>query len=152
MLFGMAIKDLSTFTDERGMFRELIRVTDDFFSEGFQQWSHTITYFGVVKAWHLHKVQTDWWYVPTGAIKAAFYDTRPESPTHGELVEMLMDEMYGPKIVKIPPGVAHGYRVIQSPMHLFYVTSRVYDPQDELRIPHDDPTIGYDWLAGPKIK
>jgi len=31
------------------------------------------------------------------------------------------------------------------------VTSSVYDPEDEGRIPHDDPTIGYDWTA-PVIK
>jgi dTDP-4-dehydrorhamnose 3,5-epimerase len=28
----------------------------------------------------------------------------------------------------------------------------VYSPEDEGRIPHDDPTIGYDWTAGPPIK
>ena len=36
--------------------------------------------------------------------------------------------------------------------HLFYVTSSVYNPADEGRIPHDDPEIGYDWEAPPAIK
>jgi dTDP-4-dehydrorhamnose 3,5-epimerase-like enzyme len=33
-----------------------------------------------------------------------------------------------------------------------YVTSHIYNPQDELRISHDDPAIGFDWLKGPEIK
>jgi dTDP-4-dehydrorhamnose 3,5-epimerase len=53
--------------------------------------------------------------------------------------------------VKIPPGVAHGCRALER-SHLFYVTSNVYSPEDEGRIPHDDPTIDYDWTAGPAIK
>jgi dTDP-4-dehydrorhamnose 3,5-epimerase-like enzyme len=28
----------------------------------------------------------------------------------------------------------------------------VYSPEDEGRIPHNDPSIGYDWTAGPEIK
>ena len=53
--------------------------------------------------------------------------------------------------VYIPPGVAHGCRVISGPVNLFYVTSHVYDPSDEGRIRHDDPEIGFDWTAAPPI-
>jgi dTDP-4-dehydrorhamnose 3,5-epimerase-like enzyme len=35
---------------------------------------------------------------------------------------------------------------------MLYVTSSVYDPADEGRIPHDDSSIGYDWTSGPAIK
>ena len=48
---GVEIKKLTTFPDQRGFFREVIRVSDDFFGEGFGQWSHTKSYQGVVKAW-----------------------------------------------------------------------------------------------------
>ncbi len=34
MIEGVVLKDLVTHTDERGFFREIIRVTDDFFQEG----------------------------------------------------------------------------------------------------------------------
>ena len=37
MIKDVAIKDFATHTDERGLFREIIRVTDDFFAEGFGQ-------------------------------------------------------------------------------------------------------------------
>jgi dTDP-4-dehydrorhamnose 3,5-epimerase len=152
MIEGVEIKELITHSDERGFFREVIRVTDPFFKEGFGQWSHTITYTGAAKAWHIHQKQIDWWYVPIGAVKAVLVDLRESSPTKGERMELLLGEHHGAKVLKIPPGVAHGYRVIQGPVHLFYITSQTYDPKDEGRIPHDDPSIGYDWTAWPEIK
>ena len=152
MIDGVEIKEPATHGDERGFFRELIRVTDPFFGEGFAQWSHTVTYTGAAKAWHIHKRQTDWWYVAIGSVKAALVDMRDGSSTKGELMEILLGDVYGPKVLKIPPGVAHGYQVLQGPAHLFYITSHIYDPGDEGRIPHDDPSIGYDWTKGPEIK
>ncbi len=91
-------------------------------------------------------------YIAVGAVKVALYDTRKDSPTHGELMELFMGEQYGAQVLKVPPGVAHGYRVLEGPAHLFYITSSTYDAQDEGRIPHDDPTIGYDWTREPEIK
>ena len=152
MIDGVAIKDLVTHTDERGFFREIIRVTDDFFTEGFGQWSHSLMYAGVVKAWHVHKVQVDWWYMACGLLKVALHDTRPESPTYRETMKILLGDNQPARVLRIPPGVAHGCKAINGPAHLFYVTSKVYDPSDESRIPYDDPEIGYAWLQGPSIK
>jgi dTDP-4-dehydrorhamnose 3,5-epimerase len=152
MIEGVEVKELVTHADERGFFRELIRVTDPLFREGFAQWSHTMTHAGAAKAWHIHKRQIDWWYVAIGSVKAALVDLRDGSPTKGELMEVFLGDQYGAKILKVPPGVAHGYRVLSGPAHLFYITSQTYDPADEGRIPHDDPSIGYDWTKGPEIK
>ncbi len=151
LLAGVFVKDLVTHRDDRGFFREIIRVTDPFFSE-FGQWSHSRMYAGVAKAWHVHRKQTDWWYVPTGVLKVALHDTRKDSPSNGRTVDFLMGENQPAQAVCIPPGVAHGCKCLSGPADLFYVTSRVYDPADEGRIPHDDPDIGYDWLEGPEIK
>ena len=145
------IKKLVTHTDERGFFREIIRVADDIFPEGFGQWSHSRMYHGVAKAWHVHQRQTDWWYVGAGTMKVALYDTRPDSPTYGQIQELFMGEDHEPIVLKIPPGVAHGCKVLSAEAHLFYITSHTYDPDDEGRIPYNDPTIGYDWTAGPNI-
>jgi len=150
MIDGVEIKDLRTNPDERGFFREVIRVTDSFFGEGFAQLSHSYMHPGVAKAWHVHKTQVDWWYVPAGALKLALYDTREGSSTKGELHEVFLGEGYPAQVVKIPPGVAHGCRALEG-THLLYVTSGVYDPGEEGRIAHDDATIGYDWTAVPPI-
>ena len=148
MIAGVAIKKLVTHPDDRGYFRELIRGTDGFFSEGFGQWSVSMMVSGVIKAWHIHREQTDWWYVASGTLKVALHDTRPESPTFRETNEFLMGDDQEPAILKIPPGVAHGCKCLNDRSTLFYITSKTYNPDDEGRIPHDDPAIGYDWIAG----
>lgn len=137
--------------DDRGFFREIIRRSDSFFQEGFGQFSCSLMYTGVIKAWHIHKVQVDWWYAATGVIKVALHDMRQNSPTYSEGMDFIMGENQPPAVLRIPPGVAHGCKVLSGPAHLFYITSRVYDPGDEIRIPHDDPEIGFDWLKGPVI-
>jgi dTDP-4-dehydrorhamnose 3,5-epimerase len=152
MIDGVVLKELVTNTDERGFFREIIRFSDGFFAEGFGQWSHSLMYAGVAKAWHIHKVQVDWWYVPIGVLKVALHDTRADSPTHGETMEIFMGDNQPSRVLRVPPGVAHGCKCISGPAHLFYVTSKVYDTSDEGRIPYDEPAIGYDWMKGPTIK
>lgn len=148
---GVITKGLVTHSDEGGYFREIIRVTDDFFGEGFGQWSHSLVNQGVAKAWHLHKIQTDWLYLVTGSMKVGLHDTREDSSTHGKTLEILLGDHHESQVIKIPPGVAHGYKILQGPAHVIYITSHVYNPSDELKIPHDDPSIGYDWVSGTKV-
>jgi dTDP-4-dehydrorhamnose 3,5-epimerase len=152
MIKGVIIKELVTYSDERGFFREVIRGTDGFFSEGFGQCSHSLVYAGVVKAWHYHNTQTQWTYAACGLLKVALHDCRPDSPTFRETMEFLIGENQVAQVYCMPPGVAHGYRCISGPAHVFYITSGVYDLEDEGRKAHDDPEIGYDWLKGPMIK
>ena len=108
-------------------------------------------YQGVIKAWHWHSKQTDWWYVVSGVLRVGLCDMRKDSPTHKETMDFLMGDNQPAQVVKIPTGVAHGCKAVQGPVHLLYVTSEVYDPDDELRIAFDDPDIDFDWLAGPAI-
>ena len=152
MIDGVIIKDLVTYADERGFFREIIRVTDDFFKEGFGQLSHSLVYAGVVKAWHGHVRQTQWNYVITGLIQVALHDTRVNSSTFRETIEFLAGDNQPIRVYSFPPGIVHGYCCIHGPMHIIYVTSGSYDPDEEIRIPYDDPAIGYDWLKRYTIK
>jgi dTDP-4-dehydrorhamnose 3,5-epimerase len=152
MIEGVVIKDLLTYSDERGYFREILRGNDEIFREGFGQFSHSLMYQGVTKAWHIHKIQIDWWYVVSGVIKVALHDTRNTSSTYKETMEFLMGDYQQAKVLRVPPLVAHGCKCISGPANLLYITSKIYDPSDEGRIPYNDPLIGYDWLKGPEIK
>ena len=107
---------------------------------------------GVIKAWHFHRIQTDWWYVGSGVLRVGLWDTRPDSPTYRTTMDFLMGDLQPPWVIKIPPGVAHGCSTVQGPVNLFYVTSHVYNWDDEIRLPYDDPEIDFDWLKGPPIK
>jgi len=151
MLDGIKFKELATHCDERGFFREIIRESDDFFGEGFGQWSHSLMFDAVIKAWHFHRLQTDWWYVLGGVLRVGLYDMRPESPTFRQTMDFLMGDFQPARVVKIPPGIAHGCKTVQGPVNLLYMTSQVYNPADEIRIPYDDPEINFDWLRGPAI-
>ena len=152
MIEGIVLKELETFNDDRGFFRELIRSTDDSFREGFGQWSHSLMFDGVIKAWHFHRIQTDWWYIVSGVLRVGLCDLREESRTYKQTMDFLMGDLQPARILKIPPGIAHGCKTVQGPVHLFYLTSHVYNPDDEIRIPYNDPEIDFDWLAGPSIK
>lgn len=152
LIDGVMVKEMDRHKDERGFFEELVRVNDPFFAEGFGQLSHSYMYSGVIKAWHIHKTQIDWWYVAHGDLKVALFDNREKSKTFRTLNELFMGEHGRNIMLKIPAGVAHGCKVVGKTAELFYVTSKVYNSEEEGRLPHDDPKIGYDWLKIPEIK
>lgn len=152
LISGVMIKEMVRHKDERGFFEELVRVNDPFFKEGFGQLSHSFMYGGVVKAWHIHKTQIDWWYAAHGDLGVALYDSRKDSLTYKTLNEFRIGENSDNIMIRIPPGVAHGCRVLGAQAELFYITSGIYNPEEEGRIPHDDPEISYDWFKIPKIK
>jgi dTDP-4-dehydrorhamnose 3,5-epimerase len=151
MIEGVTIKKLVTHPDERGNFEEVIRVSDEFFHEGFGQLSRSYMVDGVVKAWHIHKTQIDWWYVASGTVKVALYDKRESSKTYKELDEFILGKSELNAVLKIPFQVAHGLKVLVGPADLIYVTSSIYNTAEEGRIAYDDPEIGYDWIQGKPI-
>ena len=146
MIHGVEFKELITYPDERGFFREIIRNSDEIFKPGFGQVSHSLVYHGVIKAWHYHKKQTQWNYVVNGLIKVVLYDLRKKSPTSSEMMEFLAGDNQKTRLYCFPPGVAHGYKCLNGPMNIIYITSGEYDPSEEGRIEHDDKEIGYNWL------
>ena len=105
----------------------------------------------VVKAWHYHHIQTDWWYVPIGQVETVLFDNRSESPTYKTKLVFHMGDSrtHGPATfevcVRIPPGVLHGCRVLSDEAHLFYITSETYNPQDEGRFPYNSDIVPHDW-------
>lgn len=151
MIDGVMIKELTRHPDERGFFEEIIRISDPFFVEGFGQLSRSSMITGVVKAWHVHKTQIDWWYVVKGQIKVALFDTREKSNTHRTLEEFILGEGGQDIVLKIPPGVAHGLKVLIGPAELVYVTSGMYTKEEEGRVVYNDPMIAYDWVQGMPI-
>lgn len=147
---GVSLKNLKTFPDDRGFFRELIRSSDDFFKDGFAQWSHSKMGLNTVKAWHYHHLQIDWWYLAIGLAEVVLFDNRKESPTYRrkmqfKLGEAELDKQVLTAVVRIPQGVLHGLKVLSDTAHLFYITSRTYNPEDEGRFPFDSSIVEHDW-------
>ena len=145
MIQGVVLKSLVTHADDRGFFRELVRSSDGFFAAGFGQLSHSLVYPGIVKAWHGHERQSQWTYAAAGVLMVALHDCRSDSETYRTTQELLLGDHQTACVYLLPPGVVHGYRCLAGPAHVVYVTSEVYDPTEEIRLPHDDPAIAYDW-------
>ncbi|MCY0877798.1 MAG: dTDP-4-dehydrorhamnose 3,5-epimerase family protein [Firmicutes bacterium] len=143
---GVKVKPLVRHPDDRGFFEEILR-DDDGLLRRFGQASLSLSYPGVIKAFHYHERQDDLWFFPVGAAQVVLYDRRPESPTRGVTQVLYAGEDY-PVLIVIPVGVAHGYRVLGAkPLMIVYFTTESYrrDDPDEKRIPWNDPEIGFNW-------
>ncbi len=151
MIDGVKIEELKIHTDDRGLLVEVLKDGSPLFDR-IKQTTYTEAYPGVIKAFHRHEKQTDIWYFCRGMAQVVLHDLREGSPTFGETGQFIMGER-APRLLSIPPGVAHGYRVLGSdPACLFYHTTESYNPDnpDEERIPYNDPSIGFDWTTQPR--
>ena len=145
MITGVKIVELSTHKDERGFFREIFRFPEQFEGLPVGQLSHSMVKEGVVKVWHGHVYQSQWNYVVSGQIKVVLYDNREDSATHQKTMEFIAGDEANPTAYFFPPGVLHGYKCTQGPMQIIYVTSGVYDLEEEVRKSNEDIKIDYKW-------
>lgn len=146
LIEGVAARRAKVIGDERGRLGEIMRADDPWF-EKFGQVYVTTTYPGVVKAWHYHKKQTDHFYVIKGMVKIALYDERKASATFGTVNELYLGE-HCPGLLRIPPGVQHGWRCVgQTEAYIVNVVSEMYNytEPDEFRTHPHDNNIPYEW-------
>jgi dTDP-4-dehydrorhamnose 3,5-epimerase len=148
LICGVRVEAFAVWPDDRGHFLEVLRVGRSLaadFPPATTQVSAAVTYPGVVKAFHYHLRQFDCWTVAKGMLQVVLVDLRKESPTFGTRNTLYVGDLR-PWRILIPPGVAHGYKVlgVESAV-LVYATSRLYDPADEWRIPFNDERLAYDW-------
>src|SRR4051794_35298765 len=78
---GVRKKQLVKHCDDRGYFMELLREDDEIF-ESFGQASLSMSFPGVIKAFHYHKLQDDIWFFPSGHAQIVLHDMRKESSTY----------------------------------------------------------------------
>lgn len=143
---GVIVQPLRVIPDERGRVMEILRRDEPHF-KGFGQVYLTTVYPGVVKAWHYHKLQTDFFACIRGMVKVALYDDREGSPTKGVLNELFVGE-HNPCLVSIPAGVYHGWKCISE--YEAYVVNVPTEPYnraepDEYRSDPHEGDIPYDW-------
>ncbi len=141
-----AVTPLTVHPDERGRLMEILRNDDPLFHH-FGQVYMTTAYPGVVKAWHKHRKQWDYFACLHGMVKVVLFDPRPESPTCGALNQHILG-VHRPARVLIPPGVWHGYMCISDhECILINCPTEVYDhaEPDEQRLDPRSDDIPYDW-------
>jgi dTDP-4-dehydrorhamnose 3,5-epimerase len=154
------VKTFRKHVDQRGYFIEQLKRGDldddgnEFLPpQEFAQMSRSLAYARggnppeLIKAFHWHKKQWDYWDIVSGNARVVLCDLREGSPTEGRIQVLMLGE-HSPRMVAIPPYVAHGYQVVsmQDVILNYYVTEPydIADP-DEGRIAWNDPRIGFDW-------
>jgi dTDP-4-dehydrorhamnose 3,5-epimerase len=148
LIAGVEIYPYPVWPDDRGYFLEEARIGHGLtqsFPKETTQISAALSYPGTIKAFHFHRYQTDCWVPLEGMLQVALVDLRKGSPSFGARNTLYLGTLRRWQML-IPPGIAHGYKVIGTdPAILVYLTDRFYDPKDEGRIPYNDPLIQYDW-------
>lgn len=153
MIEGVVTRQLRLIADERGWLVEVLRSDWKLF-EKFAQAYVTTAYPQVVKAWHMHKKQTDNIACIKGMVKLVLCDGRKKSKTKGEINEFVIGEK-NPMLVKIPPQVWHGFKTIGDEIALVMnVPTNLYNYKnpDEHRLPPGTEKIPYDWKLAPWLK
>jgi len=146
MIEGVKIKKLRVIPDERGRLMEILRGDDDLFIQ-FGQVYVTTTYPDVVKAWHMHKKQTDNVACVQGMIKLALYDPREDSSTFSQVDQFYLG-VHHPLLVQIPKGIYHGWMCVgQEEAIVVNIPTEVYNYEDpdEHRLDAHANQIPYEW-------
>jgi dTDP-4-dehydrorhamnose 3,5-epimerase len=105
------------------------------------QVNYSVQYPGVIKAWHRHALQTDFWICLQGHIKVGVHR---ESDAASWL--LVIGEKR-PGVMIIPPPLWHGAATVgPDPAGLLYYVTHAYNPQkpDEDRRGHDS-IAGFPW-------
>jgi dTDP-4-dehydrorhamnose 3,5-epimerase len=148
LIAGVRLAPYALWPDDRGYFIEVTRIGHGLaaeFPKDSTQVSAALSYPGTIKAFHVHRHQTDCWAPVQGIFQVALVDLRKDSATFGARNTIYLGTLR-PWQLLIPPGVGHGYKVVGTdPAFLIYLTNRFYDPLDEGRIPYNDAQIQYDW-------
>ena len=143
---GVEIVELKRFHDDGGSMTELGRLDAGVHKQlpGFtvRQVNYSVLDPLAIKAFHLHAKQTDVWYVPpSDKLLLVVADVRKGSPTEG-LVQRIVLGDGNSRLVRIPPGVAHGAKNLRptEPSVIIYFVDLHFSVGaecDEGRLPWD---------------
>jgi len=126
------------YTDDRGW--SLMNLLTGILREQGQV-NFSTQYPGVIKAWHRHEKQTDFWLCTQGHLKAGIY----HESNHIAWVQIMGEQRQG--IMIIPPPLWHGVATVgPTSAGLLYYVTHAYNPQqpDEIRRPYDS-VEGFPW-------
>lgn len=102
------------------------------------QINFSVMYPGVIKAWHRHRLQTDFWICVTGHLKVGIHREEDNSSW------LIVVGEKKPGVVIIPPNLWHGGATVgDTPCGLLYYMSHTFNPQNP-----DEDRRAYDSVAG----
>ena len=153
---GVFILEPRVFGDERGFFFESYNqqiMADAGIAEQFVQDNHSCSARNVLRGLHyqVKHPQGKLVRVAEGEILDVAVDLRRSSPNfgHWEGVRLSGDNK---RMLWIPVGLAHGFRVLSEKAHVLYKATDFYSPEHERTLAWNDSQLKIDWeLAGDPI-
>jgi len=143
---GVKIISLKKIPDERGTIFHMLRSSDPHFTK-FGEIYFSKIYKDSIKGWHIHKDITLHYCVVDGMVKLVLFDSREDSATYGEIMELFIgDDNYS--LVIIPPGIANGHKGLTESALLANAPDLPHDKlqKDEMiRIDPHNNDIPYNW-------
>ena len=144
------------FGDNRGFFLESYNdraLAELGIREKFVQDNHSCSQSNVLRGLHyqIQHVQGKLVRVVVGEILDVAVDVRRRSPSFGkwEAVHLSGENK---RMLWIPPGFAHGFRVLSDQTHVLYKATDYYAPEHERTIAWNDPELNINWeLDGEPI-
>ena len=146
---GVFILEPRVFGDERGFFFESYNrqvMADAGIAEEFVQDNHSCSSRNVLRGLHyqVKHPQGKLVRVVEGEILDVAVDLRRSSLSFGrwEAVRLSGENK---RMLWIPVGLAHGFRVLSEKAHVLYKATDFYSPQHERTLAWDDPQLKIDW-------
>jgi dTDP-4-dehydrorhamnose 3,5-epimerase len=148
-LDGVFILEPKVFGDARGFFLESYneRVMSELgIRENFVQDNHSYSTRNVVRGLHyqIRQPQGKLIRVVMGEILDMVVDLRKSSRTFGKWEGVILSGE-NKRMLWIPPGFAHGFRVVSENAHVLYKATDFYAPLHERTLAWNDSTLKIDW-------
>ena len=142
---GVTTVALRELADEHGAVLHMLRSdAPDFTQFGECYFSEVLP--GAIKAWKVHREQTQNFAVPVGRIRLVIYDDRVDTGTRGNIQIQELGRPDAYSRVQIPPGLWYGFACIGStPALLVNCADLPHDLAESERKSAFDPSIPYDW-------
>lgn len=142
------IRNISSFKDNRGSFREVWRKNES--DVNFVQDNFSVSKSGVLRGIHyqINKPQAHLVTLLYGKIFDVSVDLRRNSRTFGNWLGFFINENYQ---IFIPKGVAHGFCVLSDEAKIHYKCSDYFDGENEGGIIWNDKSLNIQWPIKPKI-
>lgn len=148
-LAGVCLLEPSVFADERGSFWESYseRVFAELgIQERFLQDNHSYSKRNVLRGlgYQLPQPQGKLVQVIGGEILDVTLDLRKSSSTFGKWESFRLSGN-NKRVLWVPAGLAHGFRVISEAAHVLYKATAFYAPEHEHTVAWNDAELKIDW-------
>jgi len=146
MIEGIEIRNLKQIPDDRGAVFHMLRA-DAGLLDDVGEIYFSIVNPGVIKGWKQHKFMSMKLAVPKGKMKFVMYDDREDSPTKGNVQEIVVGENESDyKLIVIPPLIWNSFQCISSESAIMCnCASMPHDPDEVEQLPIANDKIKYNW-------